>query len=174
MSEMTTVESTDLTSMVEALKRQVALPGQFATAYPKVTDEHLVAALADAFAETRLDGFFRAHQLDLQAGTVTPALTDAGQSLVIIYAGIQWVRSEVRNQGTSVRYKAGPVEYEKQQAATVLVELLKQLNARKQALLDAAKRGAQSTYVMDAVWGREAHIVGRFAPLELPYRGGAL
>lgn len=172
MSETTTtITKTNLSDLVDAFKRQVALPGGFETAYPNVTDDDLADSLADAFSECQLDGWFGTYTIRLTSNQVSPALTPAARALVVVYAGMRWVRIQMLSIKSNVRYKAGPVEYETAQAASLLTQLLKDMTARKDALIADAKYGAGASYVMDAVWGREwQSSIGRFAPLELPGR----
>ncbi len=165
----TPVSRTKLSDYVEALQREVSLPGQFATDYPNVGDDDLQAALADAFAESQLDGWFGTYTLTPRTAVVTPALSPAACQLIVLYAGMRWVRIELRTLTTVSRYKAGPVEYEVQRGASVLAALLKDLSARKDALIDKAATGSRQTYVLDSTYGRQVvQELGRFAPLELP------
>lgn len=139
---------TDFIDLVEAYKREVAVPGTFPTSFPLTSDEHIVGSLADAFAEAQLDGFFRGVTLEVDDGSVDPDLSAAGGALVVIYAGIRLVRQQMISLSTSARYEAGPVKYEKRMSASVLAEILKALELRKSRLIEAAT-AATSVYVLD-------------------------
>jgi hypothetical protein len=130
---------TDLSDLVEPLKRLVATPGTFATFYPNTTDEDLTGSIMDGFAECQLDGFFNgpdiAYVLDLDAGTVTPDIPNAGRALVQIYAAANFVTDMVINLKNQVRYEAKGTVYETIQAASILTALLKQFQDRKAAII---------------------------------------
>lgn len=129
----------DLGDLVDSLKREVSVPGDFATVFPNSTDGDLSGALSDAFWDARLDGLIVGYtETD---GLVTPTsgsveLTRDLQQLVVFYAGYRIVRNALRSISTSFRAKAGPVEYETQQAATQLTEILKDLQRRRMQLLE--------------------------------------
>ena len=147
---------TELSDLVEVYKREVAVPGTFSTIYPVTTATLIVASLCDAFAQAQLDGWFPTSVLDVSLAEVTPALSVAAQALVVVYAGMRFVRAELRATKTSARYKAGSVEYETTQGASVLVAILKDLTDRRAALIDAARAGARLTHVgdgyLDKLW----------------------
>lgn len=148
----------NLADLVEAFKREVSVPGNFATDFPNTSDDDLQAALADAFGEAQLDGFFGAMELDVDAGTTTPDLSLAGAALLVIYAGIRMTRQQLRALKTSTKYKAGPVEYDIQSSAGAITEELKQLQARKQNIIDGAVRagrGRGTTFVIDGYISRQ-------------------
>lgn len=133
----------DLGDWVESLKRAVAPLGQFKTVYASATDDDVAAALADGFAEAQLDGFFTASygaqfDLDVNAGTITPDLTQAQGALVVIYAAVRLIQARLLNLQSRVRYQAGPVDYETEQAASILTTLLKQFNDRIALLREKA------------------------------------
>lgn len=144
---------TELVDLVEAFKREVAVPGAFATDFPNTSDVDLEAALADAFGMARLDGFFGTIELDVATGTVTPDLSVAGASLIVLYAGLRMTRQQLRVFKTRTSYKAGPVEYEVESSASALAEDLKQLERRRKDLIEQAVRagrGRGTTFVLDA------------------------
>lgn len=131
----------DLADLVPSLKRALAAPGEFDTIFPNSTDADLSGTLADAVAECQLDGFFGLITLDVLNETTDPDLTNPQQALVILYAMSRVVTARVANLKSRTRYKAGPVEAETEQAASVLVEILKETRARKMAILEDAKTG---------------------------------
>lgn len=131
----------ELLELVPSLKRAVAPPGEFANLYPNGTDDDLAALLADAIAEAQLDGFLSTSSLNLDAAEVTPDLGPSQQALVVLYAAARVITTRLANLKSRTRYVAGKVEAETEQAASVLVELLKQTQARKRQLLDDARQG---------------------------------
>lgn len=167
---------TQLADLVDAFKREVAVPGAFTVDFPSTSDDDLEAALADAFGMARLDGFFGMTQLD--NGVVSPDLSDAGAALLVLYAGLRMTRQQLRVLKTVSRYKAGPTEYETQQSAAGLTEDLKQLERRRQELVTQATRagrGAGTTFVIDAYAARGSgwHFYGGFFPHEFGSYGGS-
>jgi hypothetical protein len=161
----------NLADLVEAFKREVAVPGQFEAEFPDTSDDDLAASLADAFGQARLDGFFGSTQIT-PAGVVTPDLSIAGAALIVIYAGLRMTRTQLRTLRTVQRYKAGPTEYETQQSAAALTEDLKQLERRRQELISQAVRagrGSGTTFVLDAYVARASshNFYGGFFPNEM-------
>lgn len=132
----------ELLELVPSLQRAVAPPGEFATFFPNATDDDLAAAVADAIAEAQLDGFLSGFSMNLDAGTVTPDLSSPQQALVILYGMARVVRARISNLNNRTRYKAGPVEAEEEQSASVLVQLLRDINQRKKDMLEEAKHGS--------------------------------
>lgn len=141
---------TDLADLVPALKRELAAPGDFETTYPNSDDNDLTARLADGFALAQLDGFFPDVALDIDDFTSDPDLSAAGGALVVLYAALQVIRAQIRATQASFRAKAGPVEYEVQQSATLLRDELKFLIARRDSLVAEAVLSSRQTFVIDA------------------------
>lgn len=131
----------DLVDLVPSLKRAVAPPGEYDALFPGSVDTEVRDLLADALAEAQFDGFLNGYTLDVSTATVTPDLTSAQQALVILYAMARHLTSRLSNLKTHTRYKAGNVEAEVEQAASVLVELLREASARKKQALEDAKAG---------------------------------
>lgn len=131
----------DLEELVASLKRTVAAPGEYDTLFPSSTDDELSALLADAVAECQLDGFMSTVSLDLVTATTTPDLSTGEQALVVLYAAARVLTARISNLKNHTRYKAGAAEAETEQSASVLVELLRQTNARKRQITDDAKYG---------------------------------
>lgn len=130
----------DLSEFVESLKREVAVPGTFAANFPTTTDDDLTGQLADAFAEAQLDGFFSTYDMD-QNAVVTPDLSNAGQALVVIYAGIRFITTRMANLKSHTRYEASGAVFEQDNAASVLVQILKDLKDKKTRLVTLASAG---------------------------------
>jgi hypothetical protein len=135
----------ELTALVPSLKRAVAAPGEFDTFFPNSSETDLVGSLTDAVAEAMLDGFLAATDLDLENGVVTPDLSHQAQALVVLYGAARILSARIANLKNRTRYVAGPAEAETEQSASVLVELLRQVNARKKQVLDDARAGDLAT-----------------------------
>ena len=148
-----------LLDLVPSLQRALAPPGEFATFFPLATDDDMVASLADSIAEAQLDGFLSSHTMNLNAGTVAPDLTGPQQALVLLYGMARVVRARIANGKNRTRYRAGPIEAEEEQSATVLVQMLRDINDRKKQLLDDAKMGntARAFAMVDLFVARSIH-----------------
>lgn len=163
---------TNLADLVEGLKRQVAVPGEYATYFPNTTDPDLIGSLADGFAQAQLDGFFGDQAIDTTANTVSPDLSAAGAALVILYTQERILMSKLRNLNSKTTYKAGSVEYTVEQPASVLTSEIKALQERRKELLAQAlrvARGKTGTYMVDAYMTRA---VGLYPFLGLGEWGG--
>ena len=134
----------ELLSLVPALQRAVAPPGEFATYFPNTTDDDLAATLADAMAEAQLDGFLGSVSLDITTETTMPDLTNPQQALVVLYGMARILHARVANLKNRTRYKAGNAEAESEQSASVLVELLRGVKERKKAMLEEARTGSMA------------------------------
>lgn len=127
-----------MSTLVPALKRELAVPGTFDAAFPNTTQADLVGSLADGFAEAQLFGFFPTMALTfipnadplLVDWETSEDLSSSGGALVVIYTSIRYIRAQFRTLKTMQRYKAGPVEFETQQAASVLTAELEFLMKR--------------------------------------------
>lgn len=148
---------TELSDLVEAYKREVSVPGAFSEEFPTVTDEAIRAALGDAFGEAQIDGFFGKMVLDTDDWSVSPDLSTAGAALVVIYAGLRVLRQQIMRLSVGASYKAGPVEYESRQSAAALTEMLRQLERRKNQIIEQATRSTgTSVFMLDAYASRGA------------------
>jgi hypothetical protein len=116
-------------TQVALMRRAISAPGSFATDWPGVTSADLAAMLADGFATAQFQGWFPASALDYDAMEVTPDLSTAGLMLAVSYAAIKVLRLRLLTMQQGSRFKAGPVEAEFSPMATVLVALLKSLEA---------------------------------------------
>lgn len=160
---------TELSDLVGAYKRETALLGTYDETFPKSTDVEVVGALADAFAEAQLDGFFHGVALDLDDGSLTPDLSTAGAGLVVLYAGARVVRQQIVQMNSRMRVKAGSVEYETERAT--LTQIQKDLTDRKKQLIENALRGiGTSVFVFDSYRSRMAagNFYGGFLVYEAP------
>lgn len=155
----------DLADLVENLENEVQVPGggQFAEA----TEEDYLGYLINSFWEIRLYGFLvgfeedsasRGGPAEFGVGIVTPLGVDPTyddptgysveqdlpremQQLVVLWSAWKVTLTNFGSLNTVFRAKAGPVEYETQQAASVLTAVLDQLKARIMAILDLLPSG---------------------------------
>jgi hypothetical protein len=146
----------DLNDLVEPLKRELAVPGEFDTIFPNTDDGGLVASLADGFAEAQLDGFFPDYVVDLDTYLVTPDLSNGGAYLVVIYAGMRTIRAQLRALNTVERYAAGPAQYEIQKSSSVLKAELDYLKTRKDDLVTKAASSSSEVTQYDGYFTRSA------------------
>lgn len=151
--------ASDLTDLVPALKRAVAVPGTFADIFPDTSDVDLGGTLGDSFSEAQLDGFFEAYTTTDDT-TVVETLTRAEQALIVIYATVRILQSEIRNRKTHVRYEAGATVFEQDQGSATLVELLREFKERKKDLRAQGLRGeaGEAFYMADLYLMRAAGI----------------
>jgi hypothetical protein len=132
----------DLSDLVEPLKREVAIPGaaNFKAAFPETTDDDLTGTISDALCEAQLDGFLGGVILDVDNAVTTPALSQAAGALLVLYAGGRIVRNQIRNLATHTRYEASGAIYERDQSATMLKEVLSELDTRKDKLIQLLRQ----------------------------------
>lgn len=141
---------TDLGDLVASLQRVVAPPGQFDTLYPLASSSDMVGYLTDALAEATLDGFFFDAPITwTDEGITTPDLNRGQQALIVIYGGYTFLKAELKNKTSLSRYKAGPVEYETQQGASVIAGLLQEAaDRKKQLILQQSEIGVSAAFHM--------------------------
>lgn len=162
----------DLSDYVESLQREVIPPGS--NLFANVDATAWAGYLSDAFWEARLDGFLTGYSAD-DDGAVTRIVDTVPEdmprqyvALVVLYAGIRVLRNKILNTQTSFRAKAGPVEYETQNGATMLAEMLKQLAATKNRLIEAAEQTSDVNTTVVAMF--DAYSTRLFEPVS--YFGG--
>lgn len=152
----------DLFELVESLRREVSPPGE--DLFPNATDDDYLGNLQDAFWEARLDGLLEGYTES--DGTVEP--TDSGgddltrdlQQLIVFYAGFKIVRNHLRSIKTMFRAQAGPVEFETQQSANVLKDLLLELKYKRDLVLTRlSDLGQVPTTYIDALVARDDSIL---------------
>jgi hypothetical protein len=153
------------------LKRVVTPLGS--TMFDGVADDVWIGYLTDAFWEAKLDGFLLGYTEE--DGVVSPeSLTGPDLprqygALIVLYAGIRVLRNRILNMNTGFRAKAGPVEFEQQNSATMLAEMLKQLRATKDRILLALDEAALGTdvQVLDALSVRTFDAASYWGSIEL-------
>lgn len=148
---------TNAGDLIEPLKRAVAAPGGYDDAFPNGDDDTLFAYITDAFSEARIDRFFPLNTVDWVTGDFNPILSQGDGYLVVLYAAINILGTQLRNMGTSNTYKAGPVEYSTTNSATVIKGALDALQARKLQLIKYRGAGSGTPWFGDAYWGRLSH-----------------
>jgi hypothetical protein len=168
--------SVDLANLVEPLQIEIQAPG--GEAYANATEDDYIGALINAFWEIRLYGFLGGFEEDSASrggppeftiGIVTPLKVDPTyddpfgfstdqdlsrdlQQLIVLWAAWKIALNNMATINSVFRAKAGPVEYETQQAASVLTAVLDQLKTRIMYLIDNLPHGAKAgTAVFDAV-----------------------
>jgi hypothetical protein len=133
----------DLKLLTPSLQREVAVPGTFDTFFPSTTSLDLQGAIQDAFWTAILDGWFPGVTIDAN-GLSTPDMSRDGQQLVVIYAAKTMIENLLTSQATTTRYKAGSVEFESQQSASVLKARLDGLAARVKDLITRVSQGSST------------------------------
>jgi hypothetical protein len=133
----------DLTDLKDSLKREVAIPGAFASAFPATTDSDLEGSLMDAFWAANLDGWFPGVVID-DNGLSTPDMSRTAQQLVVIYAAVTILRVQIQNLASSKRYKAASVEFDTSTLASVLVARLNGLEKRITELIQRVGSGSST------------------------------
>lgn len=146
----------DLFDLVETLKREVNPPGY--NLFPAATDDTWAGYLEDAFWNARLAGMLSDYTA--ADGQVVPLsgttdITRDLQSLIVLFAAISIVTAELRRINTAFKAKAGPVEFEVENSATVLKEVLAELKSRRNFVLARLSDvGVTTDAYIDAVIGR--------------------
>lgn len=146
----------NITELVDPLKRTVASPGEFTTFFPNSNDTDLAGVLFDGAAESQLDGFLPGKVFDLDSDPQT-ILTDPNsleRALIVLYAASRIVSARASNLKSRARYKAGNVEAETEQAATVLTGLLRSIELRKKQFIDDLRSG----YLSNGPDGLQANV----------------
>lgn len=161
----------DLVDYIDALKREVQPPGS--SIFDAVSQSDWVGYLTDAFWEARLDGFLT-HWVAVENSstdvTIEPTTVGGDDmprqyvALVVLYAGIRVLRNRILNTNTGFRAKAGPVEFEQQNSANLLSEMLKQLKATKDRIIESLEQQAVSNLPGGGVLVLDAFSARLFTP----------
>ena len=167
---------TSLNTLVEPLKRELAVPGLFDEVFPSTTDDDLAASLADGFADAQLRGFFPTMTVAETGGIyeTSEPLSASGGALITLFTATRIIRAQLRSLASVERYKAGPVEYELQRSANLLRDELAYLKDTLDALIKEAQQQTRASsvqaVVIDGYKARNLEqLVGRggFMPYEL-------
>lgn len=153
----------DLNELVPFLIAQVSPPGQ--PLYTGVSEDDWLTYLLNGFYSAKLEGLLKGWDAD-EEGLVRPedrgssTLSREQQQIAVVFAAIDIVRNELRQLKTTFRAKAGPVEYETQQHATVLRGILDQLTAQKEVILERLSDlgFVGSTFYIDGYMARDRSI----------------
>ncbi len=155
---------------IDSLKREVTPLGS--NLFSNVTDNSVwLGYLTDAFWEAKLDGFMEGYveedgEVEHESGG--PDLNRKYVALIVLYAGIRVLRNRILNMNTGFRAKAGPVEFEQQNSATMLAEMLKQLRTTKDRILEELDDfEASHTLVLDALSVRTFDSASYWGSIEL-------
>lgn len=146
----------NIADLVESLRREIS-PLSGSNPYSDVSDAVLEGLLSDAFWEGRLNGMFAGYTLDVDTGEITPFsgsddMDRTEMQAIVLWAGYRTVLNDMRNIQSVFRAKAGPVEYEVQQSAQVLSEVLKAIKERIDRLISSLAEVDESTaLVFDSV-----------------------
>lgn len=140
---------TDLASSETSLKNLVARPGKFSIVYPETTNGDLLAVLMDGFAECQLDQLFPDNAMDVN-GVIAPDLTAGQVALVIITAGIRFIRAELLNRPSTRKYQAGPLDFEETIATNVMRDIMKALEQKRRDIIEVQLRGTATNAFMMA------------------------
>ena len=164
----------DLSDYVATVRREVSPPGS--TSFATVSDDVFTGYLADAFWEVKLDGFNEAYVCDADGIVIPSGDADAVNvnlgftitafdstvdmprdqvALVCLYAGIKIIRNKLLEQPSRTSAKAGPVSFEQDFSANLLVEMLKELQMVRTRLLYLRATDMQVS-VIDAFSSRSA------------------
>lgn len=130
--------SVDLEDLIEDLQSELNTPG--ADVYDTVSTTAWVSYLRNAFWSAHLDGLMEGWtESDGLISKLNDPTADAmsrdQQQLIIMYAGINILRNELKNLNTVFRAKAGSVEYETQKSSQVLKGLLEDMTQRRNYIL---------------------------------------
>lgn len=167
-------DTTHFGDLVEPLKRELAVPGEFATVFPNTQNSDLTNKLADAAAQAQLEGFFGNQVIDPVASTITPGISSGGGALVILYAAESVIRAQIRALKTHVKYESAGSVYEVEQAATVLTAELGFIKERRLELLALIRRqlrANRAVYVSDGYLIRAWGYFAMPGTRELPFYG---
>lgn len=159
-----------LEDLVDSLKREISPPGT--DLFPDATEADYVGYLSDSLYELMLAGVVTGYRSDGELITPTSGNADLSrelQQVLVLFAGIRIITNDLRNRNSLFRAKAGPVEYETQQGASTMKEILAELNRRRAWILyRLADTSSVDTEYIDMVTARTNSILTN----ELPYVTG--
>ncbi len=147
----------DLADVLDNMKAAVNPPG--VDLFPDASDDDWLLREINAFWEAKLSGLLMGFVVD-DDGLITPMsgstdITREEVQIVIFLAGMEAIYQRLSNLRTVFRAKAGPVEYETQQTASLLKDVLANLTSRKNLILARLSDvGTSSVAYIDAVTAR--------------------
>lgn len=149
----------DISELIEPLKREMSPPGT--DLFADATDDDWLGQLQDSFWEAKLYGFFEGYS-EFE-GFVSPDdaadddLSRTQQQLIVLFAGSRCLRNELKNMNTKFRAAAGSVEFETENSATLLRDILKDLRSKIDLILATMSdlNYTTTTTYIDSLYGRE-------------------
>jgi len=146
----------DLTDLVASLQRAVSPPDE--DLYPLVTDQQWIGYLADAFWSARIEaGLFEGYFINETDEIEAVGSTDLSreyQQIIVLYAALNIITQSIRNTNTMFRAKAGPAEFETQNSATALRDVLAELQSRRSMVLTRlSDLGSSGDMIIDMTLG---------------------
>ncbi len=148
----------DLTDLVDSLQRSVSPPDE--DLYASVTNQQWVGYLADAFWSARVEaGLFSGYfinendEIEPESPTADDLPRDE-QQIIVLYATLNIITQSIRNTNTLFRAKAGPAEFETQNSATALKDVLAELQRRRDMILTRlSDMGSAGDMIIDLTVG---------------------
>lgn len=149
----------DLADLIEDLVYSMSPPG--VDAFSNVSEDEWVSRLRDGFWNAFLYGLFSDYN---EVDGVVTHRTDPTQTfpreyqqIVILFTGINSLNRQLAIANTGSRYKAGSVEYEVQQSASLLNAILANFEKQRDFIVDQIQNGNYfgGVFVMDAFHGRQ-------------------
>lgn len=146
----------DMADLTETLQREIASP--LDTSFNDVSDDFWLDSLRDSFWEAKLFGFF--DNYSESEGLLVPISGSSDmpreeQQLIVLFAGARVLRNELRRMNTMFRAKAGPVEFETQNSANLLRELLLEVRRKIDFLISSiSDLGSVNDYYIDSITAR--------------------
>lgn len=126
------------------------MPGAFAGLFPETTDQDLAAALLDGLYRAKLDGWLPGIEGDTTTFTVTPAISMTAMALIVVYAGINFVRNEIKNMDAVFKAESAGNSFQREKSSSAMTERLKEMQAERDQLLALARRpSARPVYMHD-------------------------
>lgn len=157
---------TDLADYVDSLRGILARPGTFAALFPETTDDGLIQLLRDGLAEANMEQLLTAYRSDIN-GIVRPELPPGGVAMIVLFAGVRLVRSEILNRITSTKYVAGPVSADQSYSTNILRDVAKALEAQKLAIIKTYSTATSGIefYMADSFIANLTHRTDNGVPL---------
>jgi hypothetical protein len=123
----------DLADLVPAVRAETSPPGT--DLFPSASDDDWLLRLQNAFWESKMFGFAQLSNYTESDGLVQPItgiieLPREEQQLMVLFAAATSVRMAMINTGTAFRVAAGPVKFETENSATLLREIMMEINRK--------------------------------------------
>lgn len=129
-----------LSDLVPSLLREVQTPGT--DTYPNATVEDWQGYLSDAFWEVALLGIINPKEFTESAFQISPVTAGGDelgrdyQQLLVLWAGARVLSGKILEYNSTFRAVAGPVEFEQQKSASVLVAMLERIQKRLDDIME--------------------------------------